>query len=62
MKAQTVRRLQEVFDEIKRIDDKISDVDIHIGGLHHVVEDFMAGMPPIFARRERTIIVEGGMY
>ncbi len=62
MKAKSLCRLQELIDEVKWIDGKITDVDIHIGGLYHVVENSRAGMPLIFARRERTIIVEGGMY
>ena len=62
MKAKYLHRLQELLNDVKRIDDKISKVDIHIGGLYHVVENSMAGMPAIFARRERTIIVEGGTY
>ncbi len=62
MKAKALHRLQELINEVKWIDDKISDVDVHIGGLYHVVENSMAGMPSIFARRERTIIVEGGLY
>ena len=62
MKAKYLHRLQELLNDVKRIDAKISEVDIHIGGLYHVVEKSMAGMPAIFARRERTIIVEGGMY
>ena len=62
MKAKSPHRLQQLIDEVKWIDDKILEVDIHIGSLYHVVENAMAGMPPIFTRRERTIIVEGGMY
>ena len=62
MKAKALHHLQELIDEVKWIDDKISDVDVHIGGLYHVVENLMARMPSIFARRERTIIVEGGLY
>jgi hypothetical protein len=62
MKAKSLHCLQELINEIKWINDKISDVDIHIGRLYHIVENSMAGMPSIFARRERTIIVEGGLY
>jgi hypothetical protein len=59
MKATSLHHLQVLIDEVKWIDDKISEVDIHIGQLYQVVH---TGMPPIFARRERTIIIEGCMY
>jgi hypothetical protein len=59
MKATSLRHLQELIDEVKWIDDKISQVDIHIGQLYDVVH---TGRPPIFDRRERTIIIEGCMY
>jgi len=62
MKTKSLHRLQELIDEVKWIDDKISDVDVHISRLYHVVENSMAGMPSIFAHKERTIIVEGGPY
>jgi hypothetical protein len=62
MKTESLHRLQELIDKVKWIDDKISDVDVHISRLYHVVENSMAGMPSIFARKERTIIVEGGPY
>jgi hypothetical protein len=59
MKTKSLHRLQEPINEIKGIDDKILDVDIHIGRLYHVVENSMARMP---SRKERTIIVEWGLY
>jgi hypothetical protein len=62
MKAKSLHRLQELLDEVKWIDGKISEVDIHIGRLYHVIKSSMAGMPAIFARRERTIVIDGGTY
>jgi len=62
MKTKSLHCLQELIDEVKWIDDKISNVDFHISRLYHIVENTMAEMPSIFACKERTIIVEGGPY
>jgi G:T-mismatch repair DNA endonuclease (very short patch repair protein) len=62
MKANSLRSLQGIISEVKRIDDKISEVDIHIGGLYQFIDKSRHGMPPILARKERTIIVEGCTY
>jgi hypothetical protein len=62
MKSISLRRLQELIDEIKLIDNKISEVDTHIGRLYQVVDKSRHGMPPLLARRERTIVVEGCTY
>lgn len=62
MKADSLRRLQEVFNEVQLIDHKISEVDNHICGLHQVIDKSRHGMPSILARRERTIVIEGRTY
>ena len=60
MKAESLRRLHELLDEVKRIDDKISEVDIHIGRIYHVVDSSGFEIPPpVVAHREHTVIVEG---
>jgi hypothetical protein len=63
MKADSLRRLQELLDEVKWIDDKISEVDIHIGRIYHVVDSSGFEIPPpVVARREHTVVVEGSAY
>jgi hypothetical protein len=60
-KADTLRRLQEVLNEVKWFDDKILEVDIHIGKIYHVVVSSGFKIPPpAIAHQERTVIVEGG--
>ena len=60
MKAESLRHLQELLDEVKWIDDKISKVDIHIGRIYHVVDSSRFEIPPpVIAHREHTVIVEG---
>jgi hypothetical protein len=62
MKADSLHRLQEVFNEVQLIDHKISEVDIHIGALHQVIDKSRHGMPSILTRKERTIVIEGCTY
>jgi hypothetical protein len=66
MKAESLRRLQDLLNEVKRIDDKILEVDIHIGRIYHVVDSsgFKFEIPaPIVAHREHTtVVVEGSAY
>jgi hypothetical protein len=60
-KADSLRRLQELLDEVKWIDDKILEVDIHIGRIYHVVDSSGFEIPPPnIARREHTVVIEGG--
>lgn len=60
-KADSLRRLQELLDEVKQIDDKILEVDIHIGRIYHVVDSSGFEIPPpTIARREHTVVVDGG--
>ena len=62
MKADSLHRLQKLLDEVKWIDDKISEVDIHIGRIYHVVDCSGYGIPPpTVALKDHTIIVEGCM-
>jgi hypothetical protein len=60
MKAESLRRLQELLNEVKWIDDKISEVDIHIGRIYHVVDSSGFEIPPpTVTRREHTVVIEG---
>jgi hypothetical protein len=62
-KAASLRRLQALLDEVKWFDDKILEVDVHIGKIYHVVDSSGFEIPPpIVAHREHTVVVEGGMY
>ena len=62
-KADSLRRLQLLLDEVKWIDDKILEVDIHIGRIYHVVDSSGFEIPPpIVAHREHTVVVDGGMW
>ena len=61
MKSDTLYRLQQLLDRVKWIDDKILEVDIHIGRIHHVIEKSDLSIPPpVVARKESTVMVEGG--
>jgi len=62
MKTASLRWLQVLINEIKLIDDKIQEMDTHIGQLYQVVERSNPGMPHILVRRERTIVIEGCTY
>ena len=60
MKADSLCHLQELLNEIKWIDDKISEVDIHIGRIYHVVDSSGFDIPPpIVAHKEHTVVVQG---
>lgn len=60
-KADSLRRLQEVLDEVKWIDDKILEVDIRIGTIYHIVDSSGFEIPPpIIAHREHAVVVDGG--
>ena len=60
-KADSLRRLQEVLNEVKWFDDKILEVDIHIGKIYHiVVRSGFKIPPPAVSHQELTVIVEGG--
>jgi hypothetical protein len=59
MKANSLRRLQKLLDKIKWIDDKISEVDIHIGRIYHVDSSGFDIPPPIVAHKEHTVVVQG---
>ena len=62
-KADSLRRLQELLNEVKWIDDKILEVDIHIGKIYHVVDSSGFEIPPpVIAHREHAVLVEGGVY
>jgi hypothetical protein len=62
MKADSLRRLQKLLDKIKWIDDKISEVDIHIGRIYHVVDSSGFDIPPpIVAHKEHTVVVQGSV-
>ena len=60
MKADSLRRLQKLLDESKWIDDEISEVDIHMGRIYHVVDSSGFDIPPpIVAHKEHTVVVQG---
>jgi hypothetical protein len=60
MKANSLRCLQKLLDKIKWIDDKISEVDIHIGRIYHVVDSSGFNIPqPIVAHKEHTVVIQG---
>jgi hypothetical protein len=46
-----------VLDEVKWIDDKISEVDIHITDIYYVVDN--SGLETILASKEHVTVVEG---
>jgi hypothetical protein len=46
-KADSLLRLQELLDEVKWIDAKILEVDIHIGRIYHVVDSSGFEIPPL---------------
>lgn len=56
-RANSLRRLQQVLDEVKWIDDKISEVDIHIADIYYVVDN--SGLETILASKEHVTVVEG---
>jgi hypothetical protein len=63
MKVEYLRRLQILLDEISRIDNKILEVDIHIGKIYHLVDRSGLGLPaPVVASKERTVVIEGSEY
>ena len=62
MKAESLCHFQELLNEVKWIDDKIFEVDIHIGRIYHVVDSSgFEILPPVVAHREHTVIVEGSV-
>lgn len=60
MKVESLSRLQELLDKVKWIDDKILEVDIHIGKILHVIEKSVLHVPPPVVRKEKKVIIEGG--
>jgi hypothetical protein len=61
MKAESLSRLQELVHRVKWIDDKILEVDIHIGKIFHVIEKSVLSVPPpVVVKKEKKVIVEGG--
>ena len=63
MKAESLRNLQEIINKVQWIDDKISEVDIHIGKLYHVVDKSGIEAPaPFVDRKKRTVVIEGREY
>lgn len=56
MRADSLHRLQELLDEVKRIDDKILGVDIRIDKIFHVSEEFGISVPRSTKHR---VVVEG---
>jgi hypothetical protein len=62
MKAESLSCLQELIDKVKWIDDKMLEVDIHIGKIFHVIErSILSVPPPAVLKREKKVVVEGGM-
>jgi len=60
MKAESLSCLQELVDRVKWIDDKILEVDIHIGKIFHVIEKSVPSVqPPVVVKKEKKVIVEG---
>jgi hypothetical protein len=60
-KANSLRRLQELLNEVKWIDDKILEVDIHIGRIYHVVDSSGFEIPPpTIAHKQHTVVIDGG--
>jgi hypothetical protein len=63
MKAKSLRNLQKLIDKVQWIDNKISEVDIHIGRLYHVVNKSGIEAPPLAVdRKKRTVVIEGREY
>ena len=63
MKAKSLCNLQESIDKVQWIDNKISEVDIHIGRLYHVVDKSGIEAPPLTVdRKKRTVVIEGREY
>ncbi len=59
-KADSLYRLQKLLDEVKWIDNKILEVDIHMGRIYHVVDRSGFGIPPpVVARQTGQFVVEG---
>jgi hypothetical protein len=60
MKVASLQHLQKLLEEVKWINNKLLEVDIHIGQIYHVVNSSGYGIPPPeVARKEHTIIIEG---
>jgi hypothetical protein len=60
MKADSLCHLQKLLNKIKWINDKISEVDIHIGRIYHVVDSSGFDIPPpIVAHKEHTVVIQG---
>jgi hypothetical protein len=59
MKARSLQRLQEAIDKVKWIDDKISEVDIHIGRLYHAIDKSGISAPlPIVPRKNQPVVIK----
>jgi len=47
--------------KVKWIDDKILEVDIHLGRVFHVIEKSVISVPPpVVVKKAKRVIVEGG--
>ena len=63
MKVQSLRRLRQLLDEVQWIDDKILEVDIHIGRLYYAIDK--AGFeapPPAIDRSELRVASNGRKF
>jgi hypothetical protein len=61
MRVESLSRLRELLDKVKWIDDKILEVDIHLGRVSHVIEKSVINVPPpVVVKKAKRVIVEGG--
>ena len=62
MRVEFLSHLQELLNKVKWIDDKILEVDIHMGKVFHVIEKSVVSVPPpVIVKKEKKVIVEGGV-
>ena len=60
MKSDTLYRLQELLDEVKWINKKILEVNIHIGRIYHVIDRSGLAIPPPVASEDNLAVTVDG--
>lgn len=62
MKVESLSRLQELIDKLQWIDNKLLEVDIHVGKVFHVIKKSLLTVPPpAVVKKEKKVIVKGGV-